>query len=486
MNWATIAPETRLFKGKNLFRWEVSPGLEHHCGVCATPLHNSRAKTSCIGKHVEPCYRFHQQLHFVGKSHECFGCNTSDEMHHNRHKEILRIVRQINALDDSASLFSNRNLFGKPRKASANIISTTDTSSESQGPEEMKLTRRERKKAKKSSNNSVKDKQHIEVFPKEEVDFISEAIHLTVHESKGAWEGTYVYDHKLPEAEDETVVLNEEQDNFDAESVTTSIGDLAVKPPDDMTPRQRKTLKKFTSAVDHSSFKGGSRKYGSPKLDLYNGVDPEIFSRLGIDIVVPINHSKGRKDLATKLVAAIKEDIETITREDVDTVMREEGFWRWAGKTAYWHIVDTRKDFDWATGQKRGAPRFDFLEEEMELEEGESIDSTQEPLPEPEPQQELMEEGFTTVVSKKVAAQAKKEKMHITLQSKGQKKALNRPTFTQDFLPIEEEESTDDFQEMVRRHEQRVAGENTLGRWNPPPSPYLPPHKRGKKVLVLN
>ncbi len=27
MNWATIAPETRLYKGKNLYRWEDSPGL---------------------------------------------------------------------------------------------------------------------------------------------------------------------------------------------------------------------------------------------------------------------------------------------------------------------------------------------------------------------------------------------------------------------------------------------------------------------------
>jgi hypothetical protein len=27
MNWATIAPETRIYKGKNLYRWEDSPGL---------------------------------------------------------------------------------------------------------------------------------------------------------------------------------------------------------------------------------------------------------------------------------------------------------------------------------------------------------------------------------------------------------------------------------------------------------------------------
>lgn len=99
LNWATLAPETRIYKGKNLFRWDESPGLgksgfgafcgsantsiEHHCGMCATPLHSktsssvtklntdivdSRAKTTCLGKHVEPCYRYHQQLHFVGMS----------------------------------------------------------------------------------------------------------------------------------------------------------------------------------------------------------------------------------------------------------------------------------------------------------------------------------------------------------------------------------------------------------------------------------
>lgn len=27
MNWATVAPETRLYKGKNLYRWELSPGV---------------------------------------------------------------------------------------------------------------------------------------------------------------------------------------------------------------------------------------------------------------------------------------------------------------------------------------------------------------------------------------------------------------------------------------------------------------------------
>ena len=61
MNWAVIAREERLFKGNILFKWDQSPGLgknmskpasmrspnfdlEHHCGICATPLHSKPPK----------------------------------------------------------------------------------------------------------------------------------------------------------------------------------------------------------------------------------------------------------------------------------------------------------------------------------------------------------------------------------------------------------------------------------------------------------
>ncbi|KAF8858302.1 hypothetical protein BDZ45DRAFT_802627 [Acephala macrosclerotiorum] len=479
MNWATIAPETRLYKGKNLFRWEDSPGLEHHCGVCAVPLHNSRAKTSCIGKHVEPCYRFHQQLHFVGKSHECFGCNSSDELHHSRHKEILRVLRQIQAIDDASSLLTpSRNLFPKGRRASEVTMSTTDTSSvsETQEPEETKMTRRERKKARKAGNNSVKDKHGMEVFPQEEIDFVSEAIHLTIHESKGAWEGTYIYDHKqkLLEAEEEAMIDDNEADDDDLQSITSSMTDFSVKSPDAMTPRQRKAQKKFNSAINHSSYNGGSRKFRSPKLDPFDGVDPDIFPRLGIEIASPANNSKERKDLANKLVAAVKEDIGIIEREDADTVMREEGFWRWAGKTALFHIKETRKDFDWATGQKiTGVSRFEFLDEVDVAEE--TIEHPAESLPEPEPEPAIVEEEFITVVAKKPAsAKAKKEKKYITLPTKSAKKALNRPPAFAQGIDSIEEEGAEDFQEMVRRQQQKLAGDGMLGKWNPHPLPTSP------------
>ncbi|TVY45998.1 hypothetical protein LOCC1_G003030 [Lachnellula occidentalis] len=394
MNWATVAPETRIYKGKQLFRWDDSPGLEHHCGICQTPLHNSRAKTSCIGKHVEPCYRFHQQLHFNGKSHECFGCNSSDEVHHNRHKEILRITRQITALDEASNSMNSSSNRSKARKESfwdsyttTSTSTLTDTSSETFSIEQ-KLTRKERKKAKKSGNGTSKDRRSVEAFPREALDFISEAIHSTVHESKGAWEGTYNYTKadNLFLSDNNSSIEEEATEDEELDVFTEKSDSLSVKAPHDMTPRQRKIIKKFSTPINHSSYGGGSRKYTPNRgmdSDLYDGVDPQIFFRLNVEVIDPLVNSKARKELVAKLVAAIKEDMHIIFREEEETAMREDGFWRWAGKTAYDYIKKTREDFDWATGQKKGPPRReDLADEEMSIaEEFEDLKIAVEPAP---------------------------------------------------------------------------------------------------------
>ncbi|TVY75744.1 hypothetical protein LSUE1_G005140 [Lachnellula suecica] len=372
MNWATIDPNSRLYKGKNLFRWEDSPGLEHHCGICHTPLNNGRAKGSCIGRHVEPCYRFHQQLHFNGKSHECFGCNSSDEMHHNRHKEILRIIRQINSLDEASDSPSRLLSIPKKRRESSTTSSPTDASSETYSSEQ-KLRKKERKKAKKAGNGAGKDRPIVEAFPREELDFVSEAIHLKIHESKGAWEGTYNYG-----GEDKDPDIDEEAIEDDEDEVSTEQKDLvdpySVKATDETTPRQRKIAKIFHTPINHSSFGGGSRKYTPNRgkdADLYDGVDSQIFFRLGIEVFHPRANSKTRKELVAKLVAAVREDLGIMIREEKESTMREAGFWRWAGKTAYDYISKTREDFDWATGQKKGAPRREnFVDDEISIAEG--------------------------------------------------------------------------------------------------------------------
>ncbi|TVY33784.1 hypothetical protein LSUB1_G006398 [Lachnellula subtilissima] len=376
MNWATVAPETRLYKGKNLFRWEDSPGLVER---------RHRVLENMWSPAIDSI------SNFTSMSHECFGCNSSDEMHHNRHKEILRITRQITALDETSSSSSNRL---KARKESfwdcyttTSTSTITDTSSETFSIEQ-KVTRKERKKAKKSGNGTSKDRRSVEAFPQEEVDFISEAIHTTIHESKGAWEGTYNYtkSDSLLLPENSSSIEEEATEDEDLEVLTEKSDSLSVKAPCDMTPRQRKFIKTFHTPINHSSFGGGSRKYTPNRgmgSDLYDGVDPLVFFRLNVEVVNPLVSSKARKDLVTKLVAAVKEDINIIFREEEETAMREEGFWRWAGKTAYDYIKNTRENFDWATGQKKGPPRReDLADEEMSIaEEFEGMKIVVQPAP---------------------------------------------------------------------------------------------------------
>ncbi|KAK0112782.1 hypothetical protein ONS95_014515 [Cadophora gregata] len=502
MNWATIAPETRLYKGKALFRWEVSPGLEHHCGICATPLHNGRAKTSCIGKHVEPCYRFHQQLHFVGKSHECFGCNSSDELHHSRHKEILKIVRQIAALDEPNTVFppakasSSR---GRRGSSATNSNSTlTDTGSECPSVDDTRVTRREKKKAKKSGNGR-RDRKSFEAFPLDETDFISEAIHLTVHESKGAWEGTYVYDYSGT-AVDESPVIEENDAEYDEESMVARFESFAVKSPAtplrDMTPRQRKIVKRTSTPVKYASHGLGSRKYSTQfaaaATDAYDGVDPEIFFRLGIEVVSPPKNSRTRKDLVAKLVAAVKEDIEIITREDKETEMRAEGFWRWAGRNAYNTILQTRENLDWATGQKKGIrlPQFEHFDDE-DMEEDDQAPGGQAEKEKPKPNLDkaiaetvlkakiVDEDGFTIASSKKGSTKK------VQGNSKKFTKLPLNYKLANHSLEIDEEEEGEDVVEMLRRYEQKKCGERNLGGIYDGSTPDRRPGRGKARTLII-
>jgi len=237
----------------------------------------------------------------------------------------------------------------------------TDTSSESFVDDGRKLKRSERKKAKKSGMIVNNKRKKVEAFPQEDLDFVSEAIHLTIHESKGAWEGTYVYD-KTPQKTERSII-----EKGEAPATPGHVGGLCIKSPAELTPRQRRISKKFTNAINHSSFRGGSRKYTpKPNSDLYDGVDPQIFFRLGIEVVNPPVSSVARKDLVSKLVEAVKADLAIITQEEEECVMREEGFWRWAGKAAYHSIMKIRQELDWATGQKKTVKERLFDEETLE------------------------------------------------------------------------------------------------------------------------
>jgi hypothetical protein len=423
-------------------------------------------------------------------------------MHHNRHKEILKIIRQIVTIDQTSAMLPPGKAFSgsKPRRGSALTVSTTnstDTSSESICGESSKVTRRERKKAKKAGNNTTsKDRRNVEAFPKEELDFVSEAIHLSVHESKGAWEGTYVYDHKQTEPEDSAVIDDTDADgDTDIDSVAGQMDNLSVKSPMAMTPRQRKTVKKFTSSINHSSYGGGSRKFSpqiSPKNDPFDDVDPKIFFRLGVEVAYPLKNSKTRKELVTKLIAAVKEDIEIIEREEEESAMREEGFWRWAGKTAYHAILQTRQELDWATGQKKGAPRIEFFpEDDIESEQadekegavtmqGETIQTAVKAVEDDSDWQQVGKAPTAPALKKQSKVYVKK----VAVTKKNVLKKVQTQSSVIDDTKTIEEEGAEDIEEMVRRYEQRITGKRDLGGWESGTGTPTPGKKRGGRMII--
>ena len=137
-------------------------------------------------------------------------------------------------------------------------------------------------------------------------------------------------------------------------SVTPSKVSIPLKHAYELTPRQRKNAKRVSTPAKHSSFGGGSRKYSHRQdtaSDVFDGVDPDIFFCLGV-VVDPPNNSLARKDLVSKLIAAVKDDLQVIEQESIEANIREEGFWRWAGKSAWHNMIAVRQKLDWATGQK--------------------------------------------------------------------------------------------------------------------------------------
>lgn len=285
-------------------------------------------------------------------------------MHHTRHKEILTIIREINTIDQENSSFDSQMMKRKDKTEKKRMGSETTSEATSEitdtisdiSFEEENLTRRERKKAKKLGPRT---RINVDVYSQDEINGISEALHGQVHESKGAWEGTYAYDNRRsdisPTSND---VVEEEDGDYEAYAVQPHVitSNKEYKAPNYPTPKQQRAAKKLLTItpLKQSKIRGNQQKFTPEtayKNDPYGGIDPSIFYRLGIDIN-PLSNPKTRKELIGKLIVAVRNDLRVIQREEEEAVIREEGFWRWAGRNAFRNIFEYRKMFDWATGQK--------------------------------------------------------------------------------------------------------------------------------------
>ena len=193
------------------------------------------------------------------------------------------------------------------------------------------LKRAERKKAKKmGGSDTPKKRPNIEAFSRHDTDFISQAIHLIIHDGKGAWEGENIYVFSCQNESTQT------DDEADVETLAESFVDLY---PRSATPncRQKKNAKRLSAIMRAGYVHGNAKKYSpkkSPKIDPYEGLDPQIFNRLGIKVINPPKSSPTRKDLIRKLITQIKEDLAIQAQEKTEAKIREDGFWRWAGRGA--------------------------------------------------------------------------------------------------------------------------------------------------------
>lgn len=329
-------------------------------------------------------HRLHQQLHWIGKSHECFGyayfilsraaakfdsCNSSDEQHHKRHKAIFKLVQQIKSLDIELLNLCHRPDVGRTHRKHgsrrSSIAASTDASSEMSDVSMVQTrSKRAQKKAEKAGLGIAKHTRVLDICTNEDINFVSEAIHLQICDDKGAWHDNHeneldldlLRDHYSPAG---STMSDMETDN---ESVHST------QDPDKRGDyRNAKARKARSSWLPKASGLRSQSQNGrlSLQIDPYLQLDRSIFYRLGIELE-PFNNSKPRKELIKRLVIAIKEDLDIMKRENDDYVIRKEAFWRWAGKEAYHRIKALRDETDWTTGQRKNKSRYSDVSSDLD------------------------------------------------------------------------------------------------------------------------
>ncbi|OBT65883.1 hypothetical protein VE03_05404 [Pseudogymnoascus sp. 23342-1-I1] len=390
------------------FKWEASPGLEHHCGICSKGLSNPRSVSSCIGVHCEPCRRYHQQLHFIQKAHECKSCIRADQMHHRRHRSIAILVKELEAHDRQVATRATRTK-SKQRSMSKNgndnvenleptrsvndgglddddayynqifceretepfiTMPTTpfhipvpltpkpSSSISSFGYESspaISAKKKDLKKARRTARLASNNSQNI--VSSGFLDFIAEALH-----------GSKITDISSAVFEEEGKEIGGNQfknedlmrENLGFQTFTRN--SMQVRHIKD---RWRK-IGPHGKAQELAASIPTAPGFPKPKFVDINETtrfDVNFFARLGVKYENKGDSSKIRSEIVLKLVTEIQEDITIIGREEYETQVREAGFWRFVNRAAAQNLQEAHQDFSWATGEFRKRRRPGVLSE---------------------------------------------------------------------------------------------------------------------------
>ncbi|KIX08575.1 uncharacterized protein Z518_03231 [Rhinocladiella mackenziei CBS 650.93] len=362
-------------------------------------MSNPKAKQTCFGIHSIPCYRYHQTMHAIGTSHNCFSCIQADELHDNRHRRIaeLLVEYKISTGADPAKLRAGLEELpvNVPRAATAAVTAgpaaqndmiaqqeeeirdednedaqtTTSASSETVvAAVPHKLTKAEAramKKAAKAAKSQFKasknQKKHAIIVRTEDVDFVNKILHGDMaHQSASS--------HPL--ASDKTI---EEviQRNM---GFIASIEDHKKQLLSTIAQRRRSDRERRKSAAAYHGH-GKRRRFidsshveeGEDEYDEADKLVMAALTKLGVaaNIVGTKKVAGGvassgvggsgvstQASIVANLKALVKDDLERFENEQRETCVRAGGFWRYAGRTVFDRMTKIAEELDWRTGMK--------------------------------------------------------------------------------------------------------------------------------------
>ncbi|KAI6866062.1 hypothetical protein KC338_g4882 [Hortaea werneckii] len=268
----------------DVYRWEDGGGLIHHCPKCKRPLTHDAVRSQCLGQHVEWCKRYHTQLFMIGWSSECAPCRHSEEHHHQRHRKIAELLRQLQDVQSADT----------PKRSTAALLPDQETNSSSP------LSKKERKAVKKAAKVAGMAK----VVTAAEISFVAEALHPTCSA------------------------------NDDAEDENSLVEDFDIK---FNLYYHKGTTNTREARNRHLDTK--QRRKSEPKIE-----ESEI-NTLMAALKIPTSgfDGKDQQNLIREIRDAVRDDLTRVAKEDEQTAIRKAGFWRWASKKTYDRHVANEK-----------------------------------------------------------------------------------------------------------------------------------------------
>ncbi|KAI6840878.1 hypothetical protein KC340_g6580 [Hortaea werneckii] len=260
----------------DVYRWEDGGGLIHHCPKCKRPLTHDAVRSQCLGQHVEWCKRYHTQLFMIGWSSECAPCKHSEEHHHQRHRKIAELLRQLQEMQSADT----------PKRSTAELLPDQDTNTPSP------LS----KKARKAAKKAAKVASMAKVVTAAEISFVAESLHPTCSANDGA------------EDEDSLVEDFDIKFNLYYHKGTTNTREARNRHLDNKQ-RKKSELNVEQSEIDTLM---ASLKIPTSSID-----------------------GKDQQNLVREIRDAVRDDLVRMAKEDEQTAIRKAGFWRWASKKTY-------------------------------------------------------------------------------------------------------------------------------------------------------